>query len=318
MNNILVLGGTGFLGRSVCDKLVTRSGGAGGRIVVATRFPGRAGDLQALPTVEIVRANVHDDAELRRLVRGRDAVINLIAILHGSEADFQRVHVDLPKRLADACAACGVRRVIHVSALGSSESAPSRYQRSKARGEAVLRQAPLDLTILRPSVMFGEHDRFLNRFANLQRMFPVMPLAGADAKFQPVWVEDVAHAIVHSLDERKTVGQTIECTGPTVYTLRELVRLAGRWSGHARPIIGLPHALGRLQAGMLELLPGEPLMSRDNVDAMTVDNVATGTLPRLETLGIAARSVESVMPGILGGTDGIAKLDPWRALARRG
>jgi uncharacterized protein YbjT (DUF2867 family) len=316
-NNILVLGGTGFVGRNVCDKLVAAGGGAAGRLVIPTRFPGRAGDLQSLPGVEIVRANVHDDAQLQRLVRGRDAVIQLVATLHGSEADFQRVHVDLPRRLADACAATGVKRVIHVSSLGAAEDAPSKYQRSKARGEAVLRQAPLDLTILRPSVIFGEHDRFLNQFAHLQRLFPVMPLAGADAKFQPVWVEDVALAIVRSLADRSTIGQTIECVGPHVYTLRELVQLAGRWSGHERRIVGLSSALGRLQAGMLELLPGEPLMSRDNVDSMKVDNVASGRRPGLERLGIAPRSVESVMPPILGRRDGIARLDPLRASARR-
>lgn len=317
MKNILVLGGTGFVGNSVCDKLVARSGGAGGRIVVPTRFPGRVGSLQALPTVEIVRANVHDDATLRRLLRGKDAVIQLIAILHGRPSEFERAHVEFPKRLADACAACGVRRVVHVSSLGAGENAPAAYQRTKAAGEAVLKQAPLDLTILRPSVIFGEHDHFLNLFATLQRIFPVMPLAGADAKFQPVWVEDVAQLIVQSLDDRSTIGQTIECTGPQVYTLRQLVAMAGLWSGHPRPIVGLPHAIGRLQAAMLELLPGAPLMSRDNVDAMKIDNVASGTLPGLEKFGIHPRSVESVMPTLLAGTDGPARLDPWRAQAGR-
>ncbi|RQP26607.1 complex I NDUFA9 subunit family protein [Piscinibacter terrae] len=317
MNNILVLGGTGFVGNSVCDKLVTRSGGAGGRIVVPTRFPGRVGSLQALPTVEIVRADVHDDATLRRLLRGKDAVIQLIAILHGRPAEFQRAHVEFPKRLADACAACGVKRMIHVSALGAGENSPALYQRTKAAGEAALKQAPLDLTIARPSVIFGEHDHFLNLFARLQRIFPVMPLAGANAKFQPVWVEDVAQLIVQSLDNRTTIGQTIECTGPQVYTLRQLVAMAGLWSGHPRPIIGLPHAVGRLQAALLELLPGAPLMSRDNVDAMKIDNVASGTLPGLTNFGIRPRSVDSVMPGLLAGTDGPARLDPWRTQAGR-
>jgi NADH dehydrogenase len=317
MKNILVLGGTGFVGNSVCDKLVARSGGAGGRIVVPTRFPGRVGSLQALPTVEIVRADVHDDATLRRLLRGKDAVIQLIAILHGRPSEFERAHVEFPRRLADACAACGVKRVVHVSALGASADAPSAYQRTKARGEDALKQAPLDLTILRPSVIFGEHDHFLNLFARLQRIFPAMPLAGADAKFQPVWVEDVAQLITQSLDDRATIGQTIECTGPQVYTLRQLVAMAGWWSGHPRPIIGLPHSIGRLQAALLELLPGPPLMSRDNVDAMKIDNVASGKLPGLATYGIRPRSIEGVMPGLLAGTDGPARLDPWRAQAGR-
>lgn len=317
MNNILVLGGSGFVGHIVCDKLVEKMGGGDERVVVPTRFPGRARDLLALPSVEIVRANVHDDAELHRLVHGRDAVIQLIATLHGSEAEFQRIHVDLVRRLADACTAGGVRRVVHVSALGANESAPSMYLRSKARGEAVLRSAPLDVTIFRPSVIFGEHDRFINRFARLQKIFPVIPLAGAKAKFQPVWVDDVAEAIVRSLDERSTIGQVIECTGPRVYTLHELVQLAGRWSGHERPVVALPGALGRLQAALLERMPGEPLMSRDDLDSMKVDAVASGTLPGLDRLGIRPHSLESVMPRLLGHFDAITRLDQLRALARR-
>jgi NADH dehydrogenase len=317
MNNILVLGGTGFVGRSICDKLVDRSGGADTRIVVPTRHPGRAGDILPLPTVDLVHADVNDDGELRRLVRGSDAVIHLIAILHGSEAEFQRIHVDLPRRVADACIAGGVSRVIHLSALGASESAPSKYLRSKARGEAAWRAAPLELTVFRPSVIFGEKDRFMNQFANLQRIFPVMPLASANAKFQPVWVDDVAEAVVRSLDNPSTVSQAFECTGSTVYTLRELVQLAGRWSGHERPIVPLPDALGRLQAGLLELLPGEPLMSRDNLGSMKVDNVAGTDVPGIGRLGITPRSLESVMQSVLSQRDGIAKLDVLRALARR-
>ncbi|MBW8830301.1 MAG: complex I NDUFA9 subunit family protein [Burkholderiales bacterium] len=317
MNNILVLGGTGFVGRSICDKLVDRSGGADRRIVVPTRHPGRAGHIQLLPTVEVVPADVNNDADLRRLVRGFDAVIHLIATLHGSEADFQRVHVDLPRRVADACVAAGVRRVIHLSSLGASESAPSKYLRSKAHGEAAWRAAPLALTVFRPSVIFGEKDRFMNQFARLQRIFPVMPLAGANAQFQPVWVDDVAEAVARSLENPLTISQNFECTGPTVYTLRELVRLAGRWSGHERPIIPLPAALGHLQASLLELLPGEPLMSRDNLDSMKADNVAGAGIPGLERLGITPRSLESVMPPILSRRDGIAKFDLLRALARR-
>lgn len=317
MDNILVLGGTGFVGRVLCEKLTERLG-SGGRIVVPSRHPQRAKDLITLPPVQVVRANVHDEAQLAQLVRGRDAVINLVAILHGSERDFERVHVELPRRLAAACAAAGVRRVLHVSALGAAESAPSMYQRSKARGEALLRQAPLDLTVFRPSVIFGEHDRFINLFASLQRVLPVMPLARADAKLQPVWVDDVACAIVRSLDERSTIGQTVECTGPQAHALRDLVKLAGRWSGHARPVIGMPDAFGKLQALMLELLPGEPLMSRDNLASLKVDNVASGEGLTLAALGIQPRAIESVMPALLGHRSGPARMEPWRALARRG
>ena len=320
MNNILVLGGSGFVGRSVCDKLVERSNGAGGRITVPSRKPARAKHLQMLPTLQLVEADVHDPAQLRALVEGVDAVVNLVAILHGSEAAFERAHVALPRTLVAACAAAGVRRVLHVSALGISDSnepgapaAPSLYLRSKTAGEAVLRAAALDLTLLRPSVIFGEHDRFLNLFATLQSVFPIMPLAGAQARFQPVWVQDVAQAIVACLDRPDSIGQTYECAGPQVLTLRQIVEAAGRWSGHARRVIGLPEGLARLQAGMMERLPGEPLMSRDNVASMRVPNVATGRWPGLTALGITPASMEAVVPGYLSAHQGIARLDRWRA-----
>jgi uncharacterized protein YbjT (DUF2867 family) len=317
MNNILVLGGTGFLGQVLCEKLVERTGGADGRIVVPTRHLHRTGDILALPTAETELWDVHDDVQLRRLVYRRDAVINLVGILHGSDADFQRVHVELPARLARACAAAGVRRVVHVSALGAADRAPSKYLRSKAGGEVALRHAALDVTVLRPSVMFGERDHFMNRFAGLQSVFPLLPLASADARFQPVWVEDVASAIVRAIDMPATAGEVIECVGPNVYTLRELVHLAGRWSGHERPVIGLPDALGRLQAMLLELLPGQPLLSRDNLASMQVANIASGALPGLERLGIWPRSLESVMPALLAHRTGALRLAPLRALARR-
>ncbi len=318
VNEILVLGGTGFVGRSVCDKLVARSGGGGGHIVVPTRRLGHARDVQMLPTVEPVVADVHDDATLARLVAGRDAVIHLVAILHGSEAEFQRVHVALAERVASACVRAGVKRLVHVSALGVDAAAPSRYLRSKATGEARVRAAMPAATVLRPSVIFGEHDRFVNLFAGLQGVFPVLPLAGADARFQPVWVEDVASAIVRAVDDPALAGLTIECAGPEVLTLRQIVQAAGRWSGHARPVIGLPDALARLQALAMECLPGVPLMSRDNIDSMRVPNVAGGTLPGLERLGIVPQSMAAVMQPLLAPHSGIARLDPWRTTARRG
>jgi NADH dehydrogenase len=317
MYRILVLGGTGFIGRSVCQRLVERSGGAGGRIKVPTRRPSRAGHIQLLPTVEVIAADIHDDAQLARLVAGRDVVINLVGILHGSAAEFQRVHVDLPARLARACRAAGVRRIVHVSALGADAAAPSNYLRSKAGGEAALRDAGLALTVFRPSVVFGEQDRFINLFARLQAILLVMPLAGADARFQPVWVEDVAAAIVRSLDMPATIGQVIECAGPTVCSLRDLVSAAGRWSGHPRPIIALPEALARAQAALMGLLPGTPLLSRDNLDSMKVPSVASANAPGLASLGITASSLETVMRPLLERRAGVQRLEPWRAQARR-
>ncbi len=315
-DNLLILGGTGFVGRSLCSLLVDRSGGGSAQIVVPSRRPERAKHLQMLPTVRLTEADVHDEAQLTALLRGRDAVINLVAILHGSEAAYERAHVALPRTLVRACAAAGVKRVVHVSALGVGPDAPSLYLRSKTAGEAVLASAGLDLTILRPSVIFGEHDRFLNLFATLQAVFPVMPLAGASAKFQPVWVQDVAAAVVACLDDDETLAKTYELVGPEVFTLQQLVETAGRCAGHARPVFGLPDALGRMQALAMELLPGEPLMSRDNLASMRVPNVASGTLPGLAQLGITAATLGSVAPDYLGPGRGVERLDRWRA--RRG
>jgi uncharacterized protein YbjT (DUF2867 family) len=300
VKNVLILGGTGFIGRHVCEKL-HRQGWA---ITLPTRRAIHAAPVQHLPRLTVVEADVHDAASLTRLLPGHDAVINLIAILHGDEAAFERAHVALPATLARACAASGVRRLVHVSALGVSLDGPSRYQRSKARGEALLRAAGLDLTVLRPSVVFGAGDRFLNLFARLQAVFPIVPLAGAAARFQPVWVEDVASAVVACLRDRdlaaSSVGQTYECAGPEVMTLADLVRIAGRCGSHQRPVLPLPNALGRLQARVMELVPGEPLMSRDNLDAMSVDNVATGQCPGLSALGIRPSSVRAIAPTYLG------------------
>jgi NADH dehydrogenase len=318
MNDFLILGGSGFVGSALCERLVRRSGGGGGRISVPSRRSARVKHLQTLPTVEVVPADVHDDAELARLVAGRDAVVNLVAILHGSEAEFERAHAALPRRLARACLAAGVARVVHVSALAADVQAPSMYLRSKAAGEAALRQPGLAVTILRPSVIFGAGDSFLNLFARLQAALPVMPLACAGARFQPVWLDDVAEAIVRVLDLPATAGETLECVGPRVYTLAELVRLAGRWSGHERPVLALPAALGRLQARVMEWLPGETLMSLDSVRSMQVPNIASGCAPGLERLGIDATALEAIGPGMLAADGELARLNRWRAAAHRG
>jgi NADH dehydrogenase len=314
---VLVLGGTGFVGRSLCEMLVERSGGAGPRVVVPTRRSARGAGLRHLPTVDVIEADVHDERSLAALLAGCDAVVNLVAILHGNAGEFAHVHVDLPRRLAAACAATHVRRVVHVSALAADAGAPSLYLRSKAAGEAVLREAALELTVLRPSVIFGAQDRFLNLFARLQRWLPLLPLAGAQARFQPVWVHDVAEAIARCLEQRWTIGQVYECTGPRVYTLAELARLAGRLGGHERAVLPLPGALARLQAWLMEQAPGQPMMSRDNLDSMRVPSVAGGALPGLTQLGITPASIEAIAPAYLGSTPGRGRLNLWRARAGR-
>jgi NADH dehydrogenase len=298
-NTVVVLGGAGFVGSHVCEKLVRQ----GWSVTLPTRRASNARHLQHLEAVNVVELDVHDEAALTRTVQGHDAVVNLIAILHGNAAAFDRVHVVLPQKLARACQTQGVHHLVHISALGVDGArpgaAPSEYLRSKGRGEAVLLRAAaesdLELTILRPSVIFGAEDKFLNMFAHVQRLLPVMPLAGANARFQPVWVQDVAAAVVRSLEQgvhHTPTGavQILEACGPDVFTLKELVQLSAQLSGinggRGRPVIALPDWLGRIQAWLMEHAPGAPLMSRDNLDSMKVDNVATGQLPGLQALGI--------------------------------
>ena len=292
MKKILILGGTGFVGRHLCEKLAEGDY----RTTVLTRRRANAKHLQMLPMVDVIEGSASDADTLIPMMAGHDAVVNLIAILHGNEAAFDKAHVQLPLALVKACDAAGQRRIVHVSSLGADLAAPSMYQRSKARGEAVLSSSGLDVSVLRPSVIFGAEDKFLNTFAKLQKVFPFIPLAGSTAKFQPVWVEDVASALVKCIEDRSTIGQTFEACGPEVFTLKQLVQLAGQYSGNDKPIIGLPDALARIQAALMELAPGEPIMSRDNLDAMKVDNISGGKLPGLQALGITPSALRAIVP----------------------
>jgi len=296
MKNILILGGSGFIGRHVCEALER----AGMHATVPTRrLPARS--VQMLPRVSVVQANVHDASQLSALVRGHDAVVNLVAILHGTAQSFDHVHVQLPRLLAQACADQGVRRLVHMSALGVDVNGPSLYLRSKAQGDAVLQEMAarhgLALTLLQPSVVFGADDRFINVFAQLQALAPVVPLASAHATFQPVWVQDVAQALAHALVSPASHGQRYELVGPEVFSLAQLVQHAGQWAGHPRPIWPLPPALAQAQAWLMEHLPGPTLMSRDNLASMQVNNVASGTCPGLSELGVSqAAHLRSVFP----------------------
>lgn len=297
--SILLIGGSGFIGSHIAARLA-----ADGRTVkVPTRRRERAKHLLVLPTVQVVEANVFDEATLDRLLTGVDAVINLVGVLHSRPGHpwgpaFEHAHVALPRLVARACERRHVRRVLHMAALGAAPDAPSMYQRSKAAGEQVMLGTPdLQVTSVRPSVVFGPEDNFLNMFAQMQAWLPAMVLGGADARFQPVYVGDVAQAFVSALDDPGSVGKVFELVGPQVYTLRELVRLAGVYSGHRRPVIGLPEALARVQAFVLEHLPGGPLMSRDNLDSMKADNVASGQFPL--PAGWRPTPLEAVAPDYL-------------------
>ncbi|RPH65872.1 MAG: complex I NDUFA9 subunit family protein [Burkholderiales bacterium] len=300
---VLLIGGAGFIGSQIAGRLATRNR----RVIVPTRRHERARHLLPLPTVEVVEADVHSDEQLVGLMAEADAVVNLIGVLHGRTGspwgpEFEAAHVRLPARIVSACAEAGVRRLLHMSALGvqagGEQSLPSMYLRSKAAGERQVREArALDWTIFRPSVVFGPNDRFLNLFARLQAWLPLMALGRADARFQPVYVGDVADAFVNALDAPATFGGCYELAGPDVFTLRELVALAGQYSGHRRPIVALPDALGRLQAAVLEFAPGPTLMSRDNFDSMAIDNVASG--PIAVELGVVPTPLAAVAPSYL-------------------
>lgn len=306
MARICLIGGSGFLGRNIAELLVREQH----VVLIPTRRRERAKrNLITLPTVDVVEANVHDDATLDRLFARCDAVINLAGVLHSKPGtpfgpEFARTHVQLPRRIVAACERAGVRRLIHISAIGASNSAPSEYLRSKADGEAAVLGAAnkMAVTVFRPAVVFGTDDAFLNTFAQLQRYLPFIAIAGADARFQPVYVEDVARAVVASLNRDESFGKTYELAGPTVYTLSELVHYAGTVAGCARSIIPLGNSLGMLQArimecGLVKALLGRQLMSRDNIRSMQVPCVSSAPFP----FGITPTPLETVASSYLTG-----------------
>jgi NADH dehydrogenase len=290
VNSVCVLGGTGFVGRHICQQLA----GAGYRVAVPTRNRERAKqDLILLPTVDVFNADVHDPRSLADAVHRCDAVINLIGVLHDGRrrASFREAHVELARKVVTACRENGIRRLLQMSALNADASGPSEYLRSKGEAEAVVRGSGLDYTIFRPSVIFGREDRFLNLFAQLQRAIPLLMLGSAGAQFQPVFVEDVAACFVASVPRLESFGQSYDLAGPTVYTLRELVKYVGELTGHPRPVLGLGPRLSYVQAGLFERLPGK-LLTRDNVRSMTRANVSQAVLP----FGIAPTPLEAVAP----------------------
>ena len=311
LQRFCLIGGSGFIGTYLAERLIR----AGKRVTIPTRqFERAKRRVLSLPQLELAEVNIGDADALAALLRGHDAVVNLVGILHGSRQDFERAHVGLTGTILRACQLAGVRRYGHISAIGAAPDAASDYQRSKAQAEALVRDSGLDWTLFRPSVVFGREDHFLNLFACLQRYLPLLPLAGADTRFQPVWVDDVARAIVAALACDAAVGKTLELVGPDILTLRELVKKVGRWSGHPRPVIGLPTGLALLQAGLMECLPGQPLMSRDNVRSLATDNVGSQGFPS-GLLGFAPSSLNAIAPGWLAGGD--SAFDRLRAGARR-
>ena len=311
--SICVLGGTGFVG----SHLVARMTRDGHRVRVLTRSRDRNRHLQVLPGVELVEADVYDPAALETAFRGCDTAVNLVGILNErgySGAGFERAHAELTRKVLAAAHAAGVTRLLQMSSLQAGETAPSHYLRSKGRAEASIRAAGpgLQWTILQPSVIFGPDDSFTNRFASLVRIFPFVPLARAGARFAPVYIGDVVEAFARALGDRSTHGKTLQLYGPDVVTLAELVRYVAKVLGLGRLVVGLPDAIGWLQAAALGCLPGKPL-SLDNFRSLQLDSV--GTIDGLAALGITPSSLRVVVPTYLGTTGREAQLDAYRRSA---
>ena len=341
--NICVLGGAGFVG----TQLVSQLASTGKNVKVLTRRREQSKELILLPTVDVVEADILDPQVLLREFRGNDAVINLVGILHevnkgrsdlpeARRGDFQDIHIELPRKIIHACAQAGVHRLLHISALGAEPTARSAYQRSKGIGEALVREAgmphsehenwylngpkfihgqSLNITIFRPSVIFGQGDSFLNLFARLLKLFPVLPLAKPDTRFQPVFVDDVARAFVSSIDDMRTFGQTYDLCGPQAYSLQQLVTYLGDLTGYKRKIIRLPEQLAYLQAWMMEWLPGKKLMTRDNYFSMAVDNICARGWPA--HLDFQPTALEAVAPAYLRSVSSRGRYERFRGHARR-
>lgn len=295
-----ILGGTGFIGRSLCLRLA----GAGHEVRVFSRRRERHRELLVLPTAQVVEADVHHPAVLKSEFAGLDAVINLVGILNEKGRDgsgFERAHAELPAKVVQACRQAGVRRLLHMGALHAAPDAPSFYLRSKARGEKLVHEAEgpdLHVTTFRPSVVFGPGDSFTNRFAQLLRQVPVaFPLACAQSRLQPVFVEDVVSAFVAALDRHETFGQAYNLCGPRAYTLAEIVAYLARVLGLKRRIVPLGNGLSRLQAALLQFAPGKPF-TPDNYRSLQVASTCDRPFPAL--FGVTPAHFEDVVPTYLG------------------
>jgi NADH dehydrogenase len=293
---VTVFGGSGFLGRHTVRALAR----AGWRIKVATRHPNRAFFLKPLGTVgqiDFVKCDVADAESVASAVMGSQAVINLTGILFEKGQSFEDVQAEGAAHIAEAAAAAGVGALVHVSAIGADAEASAHYAVTKAQGELAVREAFPNAVILRPSLIFGPEDGFFNKFAAMARIFPGLPLiGGGKTRFQPVFVGDVAQAILVALSRQD--GRTYELGGPTVYSFKELLQLILRETGRKRLLVPLPFGIAALKAAFLQLLPN-PLLTVDQVRLLRHDNVVSHTAAGLADLGITPTSVEAVIPSYL-------------------
>ena len=290
---VTVFGGSGFVGRHVVRALAKR----GYRVRVAVRRPDLAGHLQPLGVVgqiHAVQANLRYPDSVMAAVAGSDAVINLVGILEETgRQTFGSVQAAGAKAVAEAVARSGGARLVHMSAIGADAASASLYARSKADGEAAVLDHVPEAVIMRASIIFGPEDGFFNKFADLLKSNPVLPLACPNSRFAPVYVGDVARAFETALENDATIGKSFELCGPRVYTFKELVEDIARMLGKKRLVVGLPDALARLQAKIFGMLPVK-IFTTDNYLSLQVDSVCGCN--GFEELGITTHSVEGIMP----------------------
>ncbi|MGD2129554.1 MAG: complex I NDUFA9 subunit family protein [Lysobacterales bacterium] len=305
---IVLLGATGFVGHHLLPSLSA----AGHECVALSRYKPGCRDLTLIPRVQVRQCDVHDAEGLRAAFSGADCVINMVGILNESGRSgkgFRKAHVDLNRSVIDACRSAGVSRFLYVSALHAGQGR-SHYLKSKGEAEDLIRAAEdIDSTIVQPSVIFGAGDSFFNRFAALLKWAPVLPLACPDARMQPVWVGDVSRGIVRALADPGTIGKTLVMVGPEAFTLRELVAFTARAAGLKRVIVGLPDALSRLQAAVMDFVPGKPF-STDNYLSLQTDNTSDDN--SLPSLGIRPRPIHCVISECLSHTLRQRRLDALR------
>ncbi len=293
-----VFGGSGFIGRYVVMRLAAQGHvvRVAGRNTEAARGSMMAGQVgQVVP----LYVSLSNEAAIQRAAEGADMVVNLVGILSERRAgDFQRVHAEGAGRIARAAASQGVRRMVQVSAIGADPESASLYARSKAEGERAVLAAMPGATILRPSVVFGAEDQFFNRFGNMAMTLPVMPVISGNTRFQPVYVGDVADAIMAVLARDDAMGRVYELGGPRVWTFREILSWILRETRRNRPLIDVPMSVARVQARIGELIPGKPL-TRDQLILLGRDNVVAQGMPGLQELGIVPTPIELVVPEYL-------------------
>ena len=293
---VTIFGGSGFLGRHTVRALAR----AGYRVKVATRHPNRAFFLRPLGSVgqiDFVKCDVADADSVARALSGSDAVVNLTGILFQSGQTFEEVQAEGAANIAQAAAAAGVGALVHVSAIGADAQSDSAYAVTKAEGETSVREAFPQAVILRPSIIFGPEDSFFNKFAEMARFLPALPLiGGGKTRFQPVFVGDVAQAILAGLSRQD--GRTYELAGPSIYSFKELLQLILRETGRKRALVPVPFGIAFLKAAFLQLLP-KPLLTVDQVKLLKKDNIVSPTAAGLTDLGIEPTSVEAVIPSYL-------------------